>query len=222
MPLTYWFWTYLMRGLLLLCSRWKVMGRENVPPKGPLIIVANHFSFIDPPLVSASVSRRISFLAKQELFRFLPLRLMVSSFGAIAVRRGRSSRYALERCQTLLARGQALGIFPENRRNREGQLQHAQRGVALLALRTGAPILPVAILGSEKVQSAADIFFRRPSITVVVGQPFVLEPPEEETADALQARADLVMYRIALLLPESHRGPFGREYAAAAPLGNKV
>ncbi len=209
-----------MRGLLLLFSRWRVIGRDNVPSRGPLIVVANHFSFIDPPLISASVSRRISFLAKQELFRFLPIKLMISSFGAIPVRRGRSSRYALERCQKLLGRGQTLGIFPENRRSRNGQLQHPQRGVAVLAVRTGAPILPIAIMGSEKVQRARDIF-RRPSITVVVGRPFHLEPPDEESAEALQAQAELVMGRIASLLPESHRGPFAQQ-VAAEPVGNKA
>lgn len=89
-------------------------------------------------------------------------------------------------------------------------------------MRTRAPILPVAILGSEKVQGAADMFFRRPSITVIVGQPFHLEPPPEETAETLQAQAELVMDRIARLLPESHRGPFGKSAIAPTALGKTV
>ncbi|MBI4298057.1 MAG: 1-acyl-sn-glycerol-3-phosphate acyltransferase [Chloroflexi bacterium] len=216
MPLSYWAWTSLMRSYLLLLSRWRVVGQENVPRKGPLIIAANHFSFIDPPLISASVPRRIAFLAKQELFRFLPLRLMVRSFGAIAVRRGRSSRHALERSERILAQGKALGIFPENRRNRQGQLQHPQRGVALLALRNSAPILPIAITGSEKVQSFWDIF-RRPTITVTIGHPFYLQPNMEETDSDLQAQAEVVMEHIAQLLPEIYRGPFGKASPLATP-----
>lgn len=216
MPLIYWPITFMMRVALLLLSRWQVAGRENVPRQGPLIVVANHMSFIDPPLLSASLPRRLRFMAKQEIFRPLPLRLLFSGWGAFPVRRGRGSRDALREADKTLGHGLALALFPEGRRSR-GQLQRARRGTALLALRSGAPLLPVAITGSQRIRSFGDIF-RRPTITVTVGPPFQIEPPSgRATAQQLGALADTIMEHIARLLPEDYRGAYSQTALSAAP-----
>ncbi|MBT9163191.1 MAG: 1-acyl-sn-glycerol-3-phosphate acyltransferase [Chloroflexi bacterium] len=208
MPLFYAVATATMKALLVSLTRWEVKGRENVPRKGPLIVVANHLSMIDPPLISASVPRRIFFMAKEELFRSRG-GAFVRWLGAFPVRRGTPDRRAIRQAMKVLERGQTLGMFPEGKRSPNHQMNEAEFGVAMIALRSGVSILPVGICGSENVKGPGFIC-QRPSITVTIGQPFSLPRNESKlTREQLVQATSLIMGHVAAVLPPEYRGIWG-------------
>jgi len=200
--------TATMKALLSSLTHWEVKGRENVPRNGHLIVVANHLSMIDPPLLSASIPRRIFFMAKEELFRSRG-RAFVRWFGAFPVRRGRLDRRAIRQAMKILERGQTLGMFPEGRRSLNQQMEKAEFGVAMIAIRSGAPILPIGICGSENVKDIGFIW-QRPEIAVTIGQPFSLLRNEGKlTREQLVEATNLIMGRVAEVLPPGYRGIWG-------------
>jgi len=169
-PWFYYVGRLLIMMLLFLLTRWRVKSRENMPNQGPLLIVANHLSLVDPPLVGVSLGRRVVFMAKEELFRSRFSSYFIGSCGAFPVDRGRLDRKALHQANQVLAQGLALVMFPEGTRSGSGQMQSAFPGAALIALRSGTPILPVGITGTEKLNGLAWLL-HRPQITVSIGQP---------------------------------------------------
>jgi len=217
MPLFYDVTTGAMALALRLLSTWQVEGRERVP-SGPLIVVANHLSFIDPPLLGASLPRRLVFLAKRELFHGLG-GWFVRAYGAIEVHRGEFARQGLVRAEAALHRGLALGVFPEGKRHPRGGMGPAHAGAVLLACRTGAPLLPVGITGSERVQRLRDIWCR-PTIRVIVGRPITL-PSLNGTVSKreLVAWNRQVMVSLARLLPEPYQGVYRPAAVGAAVEG---
>jgi 1-acyl-sn-glycerol-3-phosphate acyltransferase len=131
-----------MRALGVLFLGFEVHGEERVPEKGPVIVAANHRRFFDPVFVSMAVPRRVRWMAKKELFAF-PFGRLFAFIGAFPVDRQGGGRAALRTGLHFLAEGRALGIFPEGTRRKEGVSQEAKSGAALLAARSGAPVLPV-------------------------------------------------------------------------------
>ncbi|MBI4301663.1 MAG: 1-acyl-sn-glycerol-3-phosphate acyltransferase [Chloroflexi bacterium] len=205
MPFLYPICTTMMKEALLLLSQWHVKGQDNVPSQGPLIIAANHLSFIDPPLLAASIPRRIAFMTKEEAFA-PPGGFFIRNYGAFPVRRGRWDRNALRQANQLLKEGGALGMFPEGTRSWGRGLQRGYSGVAIIASRSGAPILPVGIAGSERVKGLADVF-SRPAITVRLGRPFFLPQTNGQRNNyQLSFATDLIMKHIASLLPSYLQG----------------
>lgn len=196
-----------MKALLTALTRWRVEGKENVPRKGPLIVVSNHMTYVDPPLLGASVPRRITFMAKQELFRHSLMGLVVRAYGAFPVSRDRFDREALHHALEILNHGKVLGMFPEGKRSFSHQLQEIQPGTAFIAARSGAPIVPVGISGSEQVRGIRFIV-RRPSIIVRIGRPFNLPSNEDirPNRSKLGQYANLITERIAELLPPNYQG----------------
>ena len=211
----YYFETKVMKLLLLSFARWRVKGKQNMPRKGPIIVVANHLSLADPPLLSASMPRHIVFMAKEELFGWHPLSPLVRGFGAIRIRKNMADRRALTQARQVLSRGLALGMFPEGSRSRDHRLQTAYPGAALLALNTSAPILPVAITGTEKLRGIG--WLLRPRIEVKIGQPFSLTGnPAQNRKQEIAQGTDIIMRHIAELLPPEYRGKYGGEVAQLA------
>jgi len=200
-----------MKLLLLLLSRWRVRGRDNIPRQGPLLIVANHLNLADPPLLGVSLSRKVIFMAKEELFRSRFSSYCVRSFGAFPVHRGQLDREALRQAKRVLADGLALVMFPEATRSKDAQLQPAFSGSALIALHSGAPILPVGITGTEKIKGLSWIL-RRPVITVNIGHPFYLPPVNSRLTKVEMAElTNFIMERIAEILPPEYRGNYAPE-----------
>ena len=205
-------WLYYVSRLVLrmalrLSTRWQVMGRENVPRYGAVLVVANHLSLIDPPLLGVSLERKIRFMAKEELFRSRLSRFLMRSLGAFPVHRGRVDRAALREAERVLARGQVLAMFPEGMRSR-GQLTDGFFGSALIAMRSGVPIVPVGITGTEKVRKASSLL-HRPRLTVKIGQPFRLPPVSGKLpGEELAGLTDDIMRHIAELLPPEYRGKY--------------
>ena len=198
-----------MKLLLCLLARWRVQGKENIPAQGPLIIVSNHLNLIDPPLLSASIQRRIVFMAKEELFHSLIFGPLVRGWHAFPVRREQLDREALRQAQRVLSEGLALGMFPEGARSATAQMQQAYAGASLVALRSGAPILPVGITGTEKIKSPLALL-RRPRVTVNIGIPLNLPSVDGKlTRTQLASATDFIMEHIAELLPQSYRGVYG-------------
>ncbi len=205
-----------MQMLLRGIARWRVEGRGNVPPRGPLIVVSNHSSNVDPPLVGASLPRLVHFLAKPGLFEPVLFRPFIRAYGAVPAYRRSGYPAGFERALELLQQDKVLGIFPEGSRNK-GQLKRAMPGVALVALRSGAPILPVAITGTEQVRHLRRLF-TRPKITVRIGEPFSLPLVEGRVGKAqLTSMTDLIMERVAALLPDSYRGYYAIRPRERAP-----
>ena len=201
---------YLTWLLLLLLTRYRVRGRENVPRQGPLLIVSNHLNLADPPIVGISVGRKVMFLAKEELFRPRLAGYLLRRCGVFPVRRGGINKEALRKATHLMAQGMALIMFPEGRRSPVRQLEPAFSGSALIALRSGAPILPASISGTEKLRGLSWLI-RRPEITVNIGRPFSLPPVAGKlTRAALAELTGSIMERIAELLPAEYHGKYAR------------
>lgn len=128
----------------------QVEGLEHVPANGAIILAPNHVSYLDPFLVAIAVNRPINFMAKAELFNYRFLGKLLTWVYAFPVKRGSGDRHAIRHALQLLDEGKVLGIFPEGTRNKEGQIMHTQAGAAMIALRSGAPIVPVACIGTDR------------------------------------------------------------------------
>ena len=204
----------LARTVLRLAARVRVEGLADLPREGPLIVVANHLSNADPPLVAGwltpALGRQLHILAKESLF-VGPLAPVFRALGASPVRRGGSDMEAFRVAKGVLDRGEVLCIFPEGTRSTTGALMEPKPGVAMLATRSAVRILPVGVSGTDSFLGRGRMLprFRAP-ITLRIGRPFVLETdPSLSRRDATNAASDELMRRIAALVDERHRGRFG-------------
>lgn len=185
-----------------------VTGQEHVPRTGPLIIVANHQSNADPPVMVYAVPRPVFFMAKRSLFRGPVISYLLRAVHVYPVNRDGRDTDALRWAQHMLNGGRALLIFPEGTRS-PGALRKATDGLAYLALSSGAPVLPVAITGTERIRGMFRIAFHFQRLRVTIGEPFTLPGAEGRLDRAqLQAATDEVMRRIAALLPAAYRGVY--------------
>jgi len=159
----YYFAKVIVRAIVKVIFRIKVKGLENIPKKGPVIICPNHISLLDPPVVGALLNRRIYFMAKEELFRnpFLKF-LLGTGLGAFPVKRGTADLSAIKTALNHLKKGRAVGIFPEGTRSKTGKLQKAEPGVAMLAIKSKAPVVPVGIKGRYGLFSRVIINIGKP------------------------------------------------------------
>jgi 1-acyl-sn-glycerol-3-phosphate acyltransferase len=193
---------------VLMTGRREVVGLENVPRKGPLILVGNHIAGVDPILVFAYFPRQVYFMAKHEIFERFPrtLNWMAPQTGAFPVHRERVDRAALRHAETLLAKGHIVGIYPEGTRGQPGELRDAHAGVVFLALKTGVPILPVGTSGTERAFRKGFPYLTWTTVRLAVGPPFRLEDLVENPRSADRHElAMMVMERVARLLPPEYR-----------------
>jgi 1-acyl-sn-glycerol-3-phosphate acyltransferase len=188
---------------------------RRVPKGGPLILVTNHVNFVDVPLVYTHLQPRpVIGLAKVESWESPALGWLLDLWDSIPLRRGEADVEALRRGLAVLQAGQILVVAPEGTRSGDGRLQRGHPGVVLLALRSGAPLLPLAFYGAEDYKRNL-ARLRRTDFHIVVGQPFVLDSAGVRvTHDVRQLMTDEIMYRIAALLPASYRGHYSDVSAA--------
>lgn len=215
---------FFLRAVLLvfthLICRYRVDGLERVPESGPLLIVANHLSWYDPLLLGVVLRRRVWFFTKSEIFRWPIIGAASKATGQISVRRGESDRAALEKGLAYLKEGKALGIFPEGTVERKTTMIPALTGVGMLAMRSGAPVLPIAHTGTRKVLRSLRWWF--PRVTITIGELYVPTIPTGVPRKVgLQRVTDEMMFRIAGMLPLENRGVYadvGRLVGEAVPM----
>ncbi|MBO8159548.1 lysophospholipid acyltransferase family protein [Thermosyntropha sp.] len=171
---------------------------HNLPEKGAAIVVANHVSNWDPIVVAISFKRPIYFMAKAELFENSFLARILTMLNAFPVKRGSADRAAIKNALKVLEKGQILGIFPEGQRNKTGEDLEAQSGAAMLALKTGVPVVPVACIGTDR---KLPIGWLKP-LKVKVGKPMFLEEFKGQKINSLMLKevSEQIMYEINLLL----------------------
>ena len=190
-----------------LFGRYRVSGRHNIPQTGPVLVVANHLIWYDTILIGLAFPRRLWYMAKIEIFRLPLVGLFCRLTGQIPVHRGQSDRAALEKALQYLREGRAVTIFPEGAVARHERLLAAHTGAAMLALRSGVPVLPVAHTGTRR------IFFGRrawlPRVDIHIGEPYVPEVPEGISRKAaLKMVTEDLMLRIARMMPDEERGEY--------------
>ncbi|OGO07914.1 MAG: hypothetical protein A2Y92_05415, partial [Chloroflexi bacterium RBG_13_57_8] len=207
----YYFGRVIIHIMVFPFAWWVVKGRENVPEKGPVLVVCNHLHLADPPMVAASLKLKSVFMAKEELWRDGWSRFWVENFGAFPVRRGIDTG-VIRQAEGWLKRGVSVVMFPEGGRSKTGGLQAAYDGAALLALRTGVPVLPVSVTGTDKFKHLRWCLFHRPRVTITFGRPFLPGPGEDKLMrDRRKALMNDIMKRIAALLPPEYRGIYDAE-----------
>ncbi|MBI3946111.1 MAG: 1-acyl-sn-glycerol-3-phosphate acyltransferase [Armatimonadetes bacterium] len=193
-------------GICRILGRATLHGTENIPRSGGLIVVSNHLSHLDPPVIAGVVGcRQVYFMAKEELFRVPLVGAYLRSVGTFPVKRGAADRAALRRAFDTLAGGRALGMFPEGHRSEDGRLQPGEEGVGLIALRSRAPILPIGIAGTNTVLPAHSLLLRPGKVSICIGSPFLLDDlydrPRRETVSEATRR---IMAAIQDILPPRH------------------
>ena len=202
----YWLGRTTARFCFTNLGRMEVTGRESVPPYGPLIVAANHLSYTDPPLLVASVPRALFFMSKAGMFtgtisRYAMQRFHVSPFDRSGLRVD-----AVREMLQMLAQDKAVVVFPEGHRSPDHTLKEGMLGIVYLALKSQAPILPVGLSGTEKIRG-----WRMPvplcRLRANIGQPFTLPVIEgRPSREVMKSMLDMIMGRIAFLLPGEYRG----------------
>lgn len=207
-------WTYYVGWRFFrLVFRWyfrtRARGMEHVPAQGPVILAANHASFLDPPLVGAFLPRDIHYLARESLFRFPLFGAVLRSVNVVPVDRDGSGAAGLRRILNRLLGGAGIVLFPEGTRTRDGRLQPARGGVSLLVLKSAAPVVPVRIFGSFEAYGRHHWFPRPKPLAVIFGAPLDFEALRQEARQCDKERqkriyqevSERVMAAIAALEP---------------------
>ena len=174
--------------------RGRSIASYNVPASGPVILAPNHFSFLDHFFLAAFLRRKVRFMAKSQLFT-RPMQWVYFHGGVFPVRRGHRDEEAFITAETILGRGGCVAMYCEGGRSRSGRVSdHAKPGIGRLALESGAPVVPVAIHGSQKARNWKR--FQFPKVTIQYGEPIAFEPVQDPTREQQQAVADSVLEAI--------------------------
>jgi glycerol-3-phosphate dehydrogenase (NAD(P)+) len=188
-PLLYWTLRAMLVPFFLVYLRMRRIGREHLPRSGPLLLAANHRSFLDPFVIGTLVRRPVYYMAKRELFEKRWQAWVLNALGAFPVDRGAGDRNAMDTARAILERGDCVVIFPEGTRTRPGPLGHPHRGIGRLALETGAHVAPVAVIGTEEVRRGWRIRPRK--VRLRVGRPLrfpIVREPSPKLAAGMTRR----------------------------------
>mgnify|MGYP001228880818 CR=1 FL=1 len=181
-----------------LFFRGKTVGISNLPNAGGVVVVSNHGSHLDPPILGHALGRPVAFMAKSELFRIPILSFIISACGAYPVKRGAGDREALRTASNRLIEGWATGVFLDGTRQENGRINDPKAGAALLSGRTGCPILPVAIVNSHRAFPKGSLFPRFVSIHLKVGE--LIQPPLTRKREDLTSKTKEIQLAINSML----------------------
>lgn len=164
----------------------RIYGAENMPKAGPVLVVANHASDFDPPIVSSCVRRPVSYMAKQELFKVPVLAPAIRAYGAYPVKRGGSARGAIQAALQQLEKGWAVGVFLQGTRTCDGRISEPKLGAAMIAAKAQVPLVPVSLWGTHRILPRGAKFPKPLPVTVRIGPSIA---PPESTKDKVALRA---------------------------------
>ncbi len=182
----------------------RVVGREYVPPEGPVIIASNHISYCDPPLVGSGVPREVYFLAKEELFRNRLFAWLIRRYNAIPLKRAVGDVGAVKKAVELLRQGRAVLMFPEGTRSLSGRFLRPKPGVGMISILTCSPVVPTYVRGTNRLWNA---LLRRSRLEVRFGEPIYpkIIDGQRDSKERYQALSEEVMRRIVRLAEESEK-----------------
>lgn len=189
--------------------QWRIYHRERVPAEGPVILAANHASFLDPPLVGSALPRPINYLARESLFRFPVIGAILRSWNAVPVDREGGGARGLKMILDRLLAGGGIILFPEGTRTRDGKLQPARSGIGLTVIKSNAPVVPVRVFGTYEAYGRHVKIPRPKRVEVKYGRPLMFEQLRAEARTCSKPRlkeiyqqvADEIMAEIAKLEP---------------------
>lgn len=211
------FWTkisraivrFLMRSAYRILTKVKISGLENVPEDNAFIAAFNHVSYFEPPLLMSFWKPAPEAIGAEYLFKHPVFKILAMSYKAIPVNRGQYDRKVLEVCIDILESGRTLLIAPEGTRSRVKGMNQANPGIAYIVDKTKVPVVPIACIGTTSDMLKKALRFKRPVIEVIIGKPIQLPEVEgkgQQRRDSRQRNADLVMKKIAKMLPEEYHG----------------
>jgi 1-acyl-sn-glycerol-3-phosphate acyltransferase len=235
--MAYWVLKFLLTPILRFLYRVRVEGAEHVPADGSAIMASNHISFSDSVFLPLVLRRRITFVAKAEYFEDPKTAWIFRALGQIPIKRegGSASQRALASAAEVLTAGGIFGIYPEGTRSPDGRLYKGHTGIARLALQTGAPVLPVAMIGTREAQPIGQVvprFFM--PITVRIGAPMTFDRFADRADDprVLREITDSIMYELRELSGQEYVSTYakrkdadeaaGAEQARIGPFGETV
>lgn len=195
----------IFRAFFRLINRWEVSGREHVPARGGVLLIANHTSYADPPIVGSACPRPVYFMAKAELFDIPVLGFLIRRTHAFPVKRGAADTSALRRGIRLLKEGKVLLVFPEGTRSPDGRLLPLETGAAFVALSSGAQVVPVGVDGADRVLPPHSPLVRPAKLRVRIGPPVELDDLRggKVTREAMRLATERMEKALKELLPES-------------------
>lgn len=171
--------------MLQVYFRGRIYGAEHVPQQGPLVVVSNHASNFDPPILSSCVGRPVAYMAKEELFHIPILKQAIQWYGAYPVSRGAADRSAIRSALKYLEAGWATGVFLQGTRTLDGRITEPKIGAALIAAKAKAPLLPVSLWGSQRILKKGSAIPQSVPVTVRIGK--VIDAPSSTDREELQA-----------------------------------
>lgn len=196
----YRFFRGFFRLLFMLLFGIRAYGQQNVPERGGVLLLSNHQSFLDPPLVGVPISRQLGYLARRSLFRGALFGWVIRSLGAMPVRRGAADRAAIRCAIERLLAGEALVMFPEGTRSRDGALQPIRGGFRLLVRKAGVPVVPVAVDGAYRAWPRGRFLPRPRRIRVSYGRPIpaadLVELTDAEAGERLTREISSLLSRL--------------------------
>ena len=210
---------FVFRGIFRALARVKITGKENIPYGKPYVVAMNHVSIFDPPFVGAFWPEQLEIIGAIDVFSKPGQGLVLKMYGVIPVHRGDYDRPLLTKIVSILKSGIPLLIAPEGARSHDTAMRRAKPGIAYIVEQTGAPVLPVGLIGTTEDFWRRASRGKKPSLEMRIGKPITLPPVTSKGTEkhALRQRnADLVMSYLAGLLPEEYRGVYAESAISAA------